>query len=361
MSDAANPVLDMMLSGEYSDLVFSCHGESFKVHRAVVCPQSSVIRAALTTGFKEAKDATLNMDAFQPATVRRFVNYLYTKAYDYDANGEITEDPNSPENGNQASPQANDIEANGDSTDNANARQTQTGDASMESDRPSTNEELPTTEQIAATENNAYNTIDPNMNAATAEEKPTTYRPEINDPVFKAILAHTRMNAMGDYYDIPELSKFANTQINTILTGASPDALWVIGLPVIAETALEIVNNEGLTEVLTAAISENLGTILAAGALEDSSLMTPFCLELLKKCIVTNQQISETLSYKIMTLNEVNTKYQKAADLTLQQRKAASNLTTTKKCRNTSCQGHFDCYFAEDGGTLRCRLCHAKH
>lgn len=48
-----NSVLaQMMQSGEFSDLKFVCNGHEFKVHKAVVCAQSPVIKAAIQGGFE---------------------------------------------------------------------------------------------------------------------------------------------------------------------------------------------------------------------------------------------------------------------------------------------------------------------
>lgn len=42
----------MLQSEEYTDLDFSCRGRVYRVHKAVVCPQSPVIKVAVTAGFK---------------------------------------------------------------------------------------------------------------------------------------------------------------------------------------------------------------------------------------------------------------------------------------------------------------------
>lgn len=39
-------------SGDYSDLTLVCEGETFKVHRAIVCSQSPVIAAAVNGCFE---------------------------------------------------------------------------------------------------------------------------------------------------------------------------------------------------------------------------------------------------------------------------------------------------------------------
>ncbi|OAQ99965.1 hypothetical protein LLEC1_03831 [Akanthomyces lecanii] len=327
-SQASGSVLaQLMASEEYSDLRFSCRGQVLKVHKAVVCPQSSVIQAAVKSGFKESEDNVLNMDAFTPGSARRFVQFLYTK--DYNAINIADE---------EAHPVIN---------VNADQKTTTHGDANADESATTTNDATSTGTSTATVEH--------------ASKGKEIDRPELQDPVFRTILAHTRMNAMGDYYNVPELVKLANTRINATLSDACPDAPWVLGLPAIAEVALEIVNNEGLSELLTNAVAENIGTILAMGTLENSPLMTPFCLEVLKKCNATSQALSETLSYKIRTLNEVNTKYQKAADQALQQKTAMRTVSSVNRCRSVGCKARFECFFDESSGRLRCQICKAKH
>jgi hypothetical protein len=45
-------LIRMMNTGQYSDFTFSCSGEIFKVHKAVVVGQSDVIRAAVDGEFE---------------------------------------------------------------------------------------------------------------------------------------------------------------------------------------------------------------------------------------------------------------------------------------------------------------------
>lgn len=45
-------LVQMMNSGQYSDMSLSCNGEIFKVHKAVVVGQSDVIKAAAEGNFR---------------------------------------------------------------------------------------------------------------------------------------------------------------------------------------------------------------------------------------------------------------------------------------------------------------------
>ncbi|KAM3544113.1 hypothetical protein ARSEF1564_002980 [Beauveria bassiana] len=304
----------MLLSEDYCDMSFSCNGELFKVHKAVVCPQSSVIRAALSSGFQESKNNNLDMDAFTPGSVRRFRQFLYTKDYDtidIQDEGAQPADNATADHGSRAA----------DATDSTNRAASAARGSSLDGEFD---------------------------------------HPEARDPTFRTILAHTRMNAMGDYYNVPELVKYANSQVEAALSDAPLNAPWVASLPYIAEAALEIVNNEGLTEILTTAASKSIDTILAMGTLEGSPLMTPFCLELLRKCNATSQSLSKILSHKTNLLTKACINYKRATDQVFQQKKAMSILSTLDHCQNKSCDGVFECYFGNRSSRLRCRVCFMK-
>ncbi|EGX94301.1 BTB/POZ fold domain containing protein [Cordyceps militaris CM01] len=248
-------VAQIKLLEEYSDTVFSCQGTLFKVHKAVVCSQSPVIQAAMRSGFQESGNNTLNMDTFTPALVKHFIQFLYSKDYD----DVYIPDKDEPQADKKIADQV--AEPNGESEFSewlvSSARSPSLGGKSQQ--------------------------------------------PEVHDPVYQTILVHTRMNAMADYYDVPELATIANMRISAILADASPHKPWIIGLPAIAEVALDIVHNHGLSDILATAIVEHIDTILAMGTLDTSPLMTPFGLELLKKCNAVNQVISKsplTKSYR---------------------------------------------------------------
>lgn len=52
MAHLASIATKLLNSGEYSDFTIVCEGEEFRVHKAIVCPQSPVIAAALKSEFK---------------------------------------------------------------------------------------------------------------------------------------------------------------------------------------------------------------------------------------------------------------------------------------------------------------------
>ncbi|KAI9663519.1 MAG: hypothetical protein M1831_002528 [Alyxoria varia] len=71
----------LLSSPEYSDLTLCCEGQNFLVHRALVCPRSPVITAAVTGAFQEAHTRQLEVTIADVDTLKRVLEYLYTGDY----------------------------------------------------------------------------------------------------------------------------------------------------------------------------------------------------------------------------------------------------------------------------------------
>ncbi|KAK3112447.1 hypothetical protein LTR53_011284 [Teratosphaeriaceae sp. CCFEE 6253] len=82
-------------SDEYSDLTIVCGDDTYKVHKAIVCTQSPVLRAACKAGtLKEGAENTIalfplstlvsddDLDRDDPAAVRRMIHFLSHGDYD---------------------------------------------------------------------------------------------------------------------------------------------------------------------------------------------------------------------------------------------------------------------------------------
>ncbi|OAA64237.1 BTB/POZ fold protein [Niveomyces insectorum RCEF 264] len=85
-----NRMAQLLDSGEYSDLTLECHGQTFKVHKAIVCAQSPVIAAALRGDFEEARTGTVKIEAFNAETAERMVKFMYGVEYEIDSAEEST-------------------------------------------------------------------------------------------------------------------------------------------------------------------------------------------------------------------------------------------------------------------------------
>ncbi|KAH7231672.1 uncharacterized protein BKA55DRAFT_653663 [Fusarium redolens] len=90
-SQSSSFLFQLLHSREYSDFTLVCQEQQFYLHKAIVCPQSPVITAALQGEFQEARTKVLNVEAFDVATVRRMVNFMYTEEYEVGYRTEVTE------------------------------------------------------------------------------------------------------------------------------------------------------------------------------------------------------------------------------------------------------------------------------
>lgn len=72
----------LLTSGKYSDLTITTQHRSFKVHKAIICPQSKVLAAMSDSGFKESSTSSLQLEHDDPATVERMITFFYTGTYD---------------------------------------------------------------------------------------------------------------------------------------------------------------------------------------------------------------------------------------------------------------------------------------
>ncbi|KAH8696049.1 hypothetical protein BGW36DRAFT_342510 [Talaromyces proteolyticus] len=77
-------IWDMYKTGKYSDFTIKVKGfeREFHVHRAVICPQSTIFEAACRGKFIEATTQSMTLVDDDPEIVERMIKYLYTHRYD---------------------------------------------------------------------------------------------------------------------------------------------------------------------------------------------------------------------------------------------------------------------------------------
>ncbi|KAI0184039.1 hypothetical protein EV127DRAFT_351381 [Xylaria flabelliformis] len=68
--------------GEYSDFTISCGQSRYRVHKALVCPQSDFFTAACDGGFKETREGIVDLPDDDPWAVKMMVHYFYHFEYD---------------------------------------------------------------------------------------------------------------------------------------------------------------------------------------------------------------------------------------------------------------------------------------
>ncbi|KAL1999358.1 hypothetical protein VTN02DRAFT_4640 [Thermoascus thermophilus] len=71
----------LLESGQYSDFTIICGDREFRVHQAIVCPQSKIFERACTGKFVEASTKTMTLVQEDPAIIALMIDYLYTHSY----------------------------------------------------------------------------------------------------------------------------------------------------------------------------------------------------------------------------------------------------------------------------------------
>lgn len=68
------------MSEQYSDMIISCGGRNFPLHRAVVCSQSDLLARQIDSAFKESS-GVIEHNHFGPEVIQRMIQFLYTRSY----------------------------------------------------------------------------------------------------------------------------------------------------------------------------------------------------------------------------------------------------------------------------------------
>jgi hypothetical protein len=76
-----------MANEKYIDMTIKCEAREWHVHKAIVCPSSSVIANGFDKGFKEGVKGIFEIKEFDADTVDRTIHYMYKRSY------EVTDKP----------------------------------------------------------------------------------------------------------------------------------------------------------------------------------------------------------------------------------------------------------------------------
>lgn len=72
----------LLSSEKYSDLTIVCQGRQFKVHKAILCPQSDVISRLCDIDMAEKRSGVIEHEEFDADTLQRMIDFAYKKEYD---------------------------------------------------------------------------------------------------------------------------------------------------------------------------------------------------------------------------------------------------------------------------------------
>jgi hypothetical protein len=76
--------LELLKTGLYSDLTLACAETEFKIHKALVCPQSEFFSTCVKASFKEGQESRIELQETHPGIVALALLFMYTGGTDFD-------------------------------------------------------------------------------------------------------------------------------------------------------------------------------------------------------------------------------------------------------------------------------------
>ncbi|KAF4443092.1 hypothetical protein FACUT_1646 [Fusarium acutatum] len=80
-SAQSQALVDLLKTGDYSDLTISCGQDQYRVHKAIICPRSHFFEAACSGEFKEGQKGEIDLPDDDPVAERMMIQYLYHDTY----------------------------------------------------------------------------------------------------------------------------------------------------------------------------------------------------------------------------------------------------------------------------------------
>ncbi|KAI0395391.1 hypothetical protein F5Y17DRAFT_474482 [Xylariaceae sp. FL0594] len=178
---------------DFTDFTLVCRGRRFRLHRAVVCAQSSVIATALREGFSDNTHAGFLHVPFDLGSVRRLIEFLYTGDY------QLSPDP-----------ALRLLEVVDEEGDKAKVG----GDNTTETSREDGNDDSNARDYDATGEEEGGG-----GGRRRKEGEGEGRREEVEAPtsVSDRLKCHSRVDSVANYYDIGALSRLARSKVDDIL------------------------------------------------------------------------------------------------------------------------------------------------
>ena len=265
---------------KYSDLQITSNGNSFDVHRAVVCSSSKVLAMPLDHNSQEKKSGQINQDEFSPRTVARALQYMYT--------GDYTLQVQLPEPDEEAAPPHN--------FEIAYDRQALEDSASSENADVGANRE----DQSASGTNDLLDWLEPADDHA------------INDE----LMVHIRTYQYADYLRMPALQALAVDKFRAAAAKGWQRAGFIMVLASVYAHALP--HHQGLLVAAVEVARDHAEELLAVGLanttlqLENRDAMYAGLLHQLASCnsalSSANVEMQNTLKFAVQALEKVRTK-----------------------------------------------------
>ncbi|KAI9701781.1 MAG: hypothetical protein M1836_001125 [Candelina mexicana] len=273
----------MLETGKYSDLTLRCHGEDFRVHRAVVCAASKVIGAAIDGGFKEAGTSVYVLRDEDPGTLRRALAFLYNKDYHVISDGK------------------------GCDTESAIAQEVQQSSGNTD----------PKVDESHATDPGPP--LDAPSQTATQDTGHTlNSRPDL--------FAHVKVYAFGDKYDISGLKNLAAAKFKECFIGLNSS--FIEDFHTLVQDVYQSTppSDRGLRTTIIECCGQNLDSLLAIPSFQELLRnIDGFALDLLQEVVQQLDELQKRLSRNTQELQS------EAASLELEKDQITNSYTAANR------------------------------
>jgi hypothetical protein len=191
--------------------------------------------------------------------------------------------------------------------------------------------------------------------------------PENGSDITERILCNIAVNAIADYYAIPDLIQLANDKIRTILMSSS----HVDGFVDVIKDSFNTTNDKDLQSLISFHAASHIDELLKSGSFKNPiDVSVQFYFSIIKHLSEKHKSLLRQTSG---LENELETR-QAEIDVLTTSRSALNEAVllqrATMECRNVNCSGRFDSYIESPGRSLyssnssyivRCKICKCKH
>lgn len=311
----------LLVSGEYSDLTLECQGEVFKVHKAIVCSHSPVIAAAVGGNFQVHKSGSQRPDNMTvPFHAHRHIFLVEQEA------------------------KTSVVKVDG--------------------------FDVATVKRMINFMYGAKEATSSEDAPAPCSDEGTTMTTMMTATPMKSLLAHVRVNAIADYYNIPELGKLATAEMRRLL-----DTAWSADDFLEAATeALSTTGDRELHRLFADSAASHLQEIVHMDRFAELDVVNDFTMRLLQGCaetfkaLNTLQDRQSELEAQIARETSWHERETARTSRTISNmRECVQTLGKTKFCRYKTCEADFTCIIEEEyhpdyqSYTLRCARCSCRH
>ncbi|KAM0427820.1 hypothetical protein ACHAPT_007277 [Fusarium lateritium] len=225
---------DLLQTGKFSDCTIVCQGKEFKLHKIIVCAQSSVIAATLEKASRmrhtrASQSSSLHITSLDLATVECMVDFLYRQ--DYVINGDA-----------------------------------------LHKARPS-GWAGPPNMQVNGSGNRMPATPPPNLSLPQSAMR-------------DILLCHVEVNAIGYHYKLQKLCDRANKYLDTILCSAFPAEIF----PDVAIAAFKSSEDAKLHDLMSSFAIKHVHTLVKTPGFEKINTLANFGFSLLRKTVAKLQE-----------------------------------------------------------------------